>query len=323
MKKPLYRRALAQGWELASHHKFLWVYGIFAALLGHVGLTELVTHIMTASSSLSQYMAGYSDRLTANGAFVSSFVWQIESRFAFVWLLTMLLALGMGLVFVALVCEGALIHSASVFTRTKKLPLVGPAWHAGVAHSGKLFLIHAVRKLIFFAVMLVVGIAAYDAVYGGFQENLLFLSLFLLAAIFGTFLSFFSWYTACYVVVEGLPLGRAWQRGWRLFFDHWLVSLEVGLIFLGLQILLTVVGFFGFIFFFSPALVAGSIAAVIGSPGLATIGIYTGMLFGAAWLILLGAFFTVFTRSVWTTLFMVMHREGVRSRVMHWFSLKA
>jgi len=44
-KTPLYRQALAQSWQLAWHNKFLWIFGLFAAFLGQMGILEVFIKI--------------------------------------------------------------------------------------------------------------------------------------------------------------------------------------------------------------------------------------------------------------------------------------
>ena len=41
-REPTYTDAIRAGWHLAWHHKSLWIFGLFAAFLGQMGIVELL-----------------------------------------------------------------------------------------------------------------------------------------------------------------------------------------------------------------------------------------------------------------------------------------
>jgi len=71
--------------------------------------------------------------------------------------------------------------------------------------------------------------------------------------------------------------------------------------------------------FFFPTLLLWFIAVLTGKAVLFTLGMVIGGAFFLLFVFLLWSFFQVFTVSVWTYLFMKMHKEGVRSRVIGFF----
>ncbi|MEK7084542.1 MAG: hypothetical protein AAB932_04875, partial [Patescibacteria group bacterium] len=144
---------------------------------------------------------------------------------------------------------------------------------------------------------------------------------FVLALIVGAVLSFLAVYAAGYVVVEEYGLWRAIHGAWRLFRSHWLPSLETAVLVLFLNVLLTVAVVVGAGIFFLPGLLVWVLAVMTGSPVLFIAGIALGSVLFLFFLLAIGSFFTVFVTSVWTILFMRMHREGMGSRVLHWFGV--
>ncbi len=319
---PLYREALSNSWKLVWSHKLLLVFGLFAAFLGQMGIFEIIANLASVGSVKSGYIVGYTESLSFAsrvGTGLQSI--NLESGLLLFWMWLILFALIVGFGYVAVVSQGALIKSVALFAKKNKVPDIAAAWHSGVKHFWRLLFIQIIRKLILFLVMLALGIAAYNASTGGDNASaFLYVGLFLLAAIVGIVLSFLSIYAAGYVVVEEYSLGEGIHAAWCLFVDHWLVSLEIaGILFL-LNILLIGLGLAGVLLFFSPAAILWIITAATGVHGLFVAGFVVSVTLVLFFIMFLGSVFTCFSTSVWTYLFMKMHREGIASRIVHWMN---
>lgn len=323
MKEPLYRQAIQHSWELAWQHKLLWGFGLFAAFLGQMGILEFLMKVGKASSTYALYPTW----LALPKLFKYSGGWEAMSLPADMWLwLIFLLVVLFGfvafLIFMAVVSQGAIIQVAakSVKNKSKVLPDTGLAWQAGVSHFWRLFLINFIKKAIIVVLAVVVGWATLNVVVEySVLDMLIFFVVFLLACVVGFSLSFLTVYAAGYVVVEEYKLWKAVKSAWRLFLDHWLVSIEVGLIILFLNIILTVVALIGFLVLFFPTLIIWFISIVVANTALYIAGIIVGLILYTVFLVFIGSVFTVFTTSVWTYLFMKMHKHGIISRILHVF----
>jgi len=42
MHEPTFRQALSRSWQLVAHKKSLWIFGLLAALIGQMGLSDFV-----------------------------------------------------------------------------------------------------------------------------------------------------------------------------------------------------------------------------------------------------------------------------------------
>lgn len=326
MKTPLYRQALAHSWQLSKKHKLLWVYGLFATFLGQMGLFELIGKVGVASSDYALHpkwlVFPKFCKYIASG-FRAEYI-PVEGWIWMVWLGVILLGLLAFFVFMAVLSQGALIHSAAKSTKSKKLPDVGEAWHVGVSHFWRLFTLNLIKKLIMVILAVVVGFGTLNFVVTESGWSLvLFLLVFLLVVLIGMILSFLVIYAAGYVVVEEYSLGRAVASAWKLFVDHWLVSIEVGLIILFMNVVLSFVVLFAFMIIFFPTILAWLIASLTFSYWLYFVGLALGMVLFTLFIILAGSLFTVYTTSVWTYLFMKMHKHGIHSRIMHWTGHKS
>ena len=233
----------------------------------------------------------------------------------------LLLFLGMALlgVFISVASHGALIKASADYAKKGAVPSISRAWQSGVANFWPLLCLQIVKKVVLIFLAVFVGYAALNALWSLTAWSLLlFLLVFILAAGVGMVVSFLIVYAAGYLVVEKYPWSRAIASAWNLFISHWLVSVEVGLVVLFLNVIAGMIALVGFFIFFLPTLVTWLIALLTLNSALWWAGLMVGILFSALFVIFLGALLTVYTTSVWTYLFMKMHRGGIVSRIWPW-----
>jgi hypothetical protein len=135
----------------------------------------------------------------------------------------------------------------------------------------------------------------------------------------GMILSFLLVYAVGYVVVENQKLIPALRNAWRMFTDHWFVSLEIGFIMIVLNVLALALVIFGLYVFFLPSLFMWSLASVLQSQALFMTGVIVGFTLFVLYMALIASMFTVFTTATWTYLFTKMHKKGIKSRLVHLF----
>jgi hypothetical protein len=321
MRKPLYLQALKDGWELAWHHKILWVFGLLAAFLGQFGLMELFIKVGLTGSQFGFFPA----RLVLPQFFQPSFLpmtnfsLPIDDWAGLIWLFCFFLGFAIFLMFVTVSSQGALIQASAQFAKKRTEPDAGAAWRSGTRHFWRLFFLNLIKKLLIAGFAVALGFAIINAVVApSAWDWILFILLFVLVAIVGMVLSFLMIYAAGYVVVEEYPLWRAIDAAWRLFLDHWLVSLETGVIVLAMNAVLGVVVLASFFWLFLPTLFLWMLAVSLMSSMLYYVAILFGSIVFVLFIALAGAIFTVFTTAVWTDLFIRMHRHGLASRLLHW-----
>ncbi len=319
MHEPLYRDALKHGWRLTWQHKILWVYGLFAALLGQMGIFEFFrrTHVFGKDPFLVPLSWSWGTTLDTAVRQLGESIATVDKWVWAVWLLLISVGLLAALLFVAVVSQGALIQSAAQSIIRKKLPDEGEAWHRGVTHFWPLLVVNALRSLSFLLLGLAVGWATVNAVFTpGFFDNLLFLIIFVLSLGVGMIMSFITVYAAGYIMVEDYSFGRALHDAWRLFLEHWLVSCEVGVILLVCNIAVVLLTFFGLLVFFFPAILIWLVALMTVNYSLFISGFVVGVVLFVLFIMWLASLFTVFSTTTWTYLFMKMHRHGISSRIL-------
>ncbi len=322
MKTPLYRHALVHGWDMATKHKLLWVFGLFAAFLGQMGLLDLIVNTALVKDEYVFYpllfdlreLFGVLTQLFQNvGLEGSAWIWVV-------WLMLFFGAAKLLLIFVSTVSQGALIdaNAQQGRGRKKKHIDVGRAWDKGVSHFWRLLFLNLAKRVVILVLAAAVGFAMYNVIQGGGTgHTVLFVTLFVLAMIVGMVLSFLVIYAAGYVVIEEYSFGDACKAAWRLFTDHWLVSLEVSFLLLLANVIVGGLAALGLVLFVGEMAVVWAGTLLIGSSIVQQIGFFFGTLLIVLYWAFLGSTLMVFTTSVWMDLFMKMHKKGIKSRVLH------
>lgn len=322
MHEPTYRQALKASWRLAWNHKILWIFGLFAAFWGQIGLMDLLSKL-----SLSPSYLGFSPVwwMTPRVWFDTSILSQLHMSGSgwvwLVWLGIIMLGFLVMFVFMSTASQGTVIKVASKMVKSDKLPDLDKAWQAGTKHFWRLLSLNIIKKVILVFLGCFIGsLAVLMAFDKSGLDLFLFVILFFLLACVGAVISFLAVYAACYIVVEDYKLFEAIAGAWKLFVKHWLVSVEVGLIVLLLNLVLAVVTVAGLFVTFFPALLLWLSAVLLYNPFLIFIGTLVGLVLFTLFIFLVVAVFSVFNISIWTYLFSKMHHEGLKSRIVHYFN---
>lgn len=324
MADPTYREALKHSWRLTKSHHNLWPFGLFAVMLGQFGLFELITKLWVSSTSLSIV-----DWYNTLGIIFSKDSWQVlRSTFsdgsaqwiwAF-WLALMLIGIGITFVFVATVCQGALVYASAKYTAFRlRLPNEGAAWHAGVKHFWKLLSLNILRKIVV-SVAATIAVTAFAKVSVTAAGTFGFWAAFVLALFVGMIASILLMYAVGYVMMEEYSFSQSIKAAWILLWKHPLVSIETGLITLGLNALLLVFTLFAVLYLFLlPSILGTYLLTWLPIPMLGYIISLLSYAFFLVVIMFAGAVFTVWTISIWTYLFAKMHQGTMHSTLVRMF----
>ncbi|MBP9761394.1 MAG: hypothetical protein KBD15_04105 [Candidatus Magasanikbacteria bacterium] len=324
MHAPLYRQALVHGWHVATTHKSLWIFGLFAALLGQMGVLDIVVHTVLAKQQFPWYPLVFDVRelwsvlqtgLSSWVADTSSLVWVL-------WLGLFFIAIKCGALFLGVLSQGVLIGSQSDVGKSvrKKNLHIGRAWHRAIDHVWPLFFLYIIKRTIILLVTALVGFALYSVIQEGtLAQEIVFISLFLLSVAVGLFISFFVMYAAGYVVQEKYSFIKSCEASWNMCKAHWVVSLEVGILLLLVNVLAALFGVIGVIFFAAQIAAIWAGGLVLGSVVFQQIGFWFTTFLFILYIVFLGSFLSVYTTSVWMFVFQKMHTKGIVSRVLHFF----
>lgn len=323
MKEPTYRDALSHGWHLMVNHKILWIFGLFSVILGQMGVLEIFTKVMVTIKYYTYYPLFTHASLLYHSFLIALQKWNlpVDQRVWLFWLLGILLALAALFIFVAVVTQGALIHYVAQYINGKTKLASHEGWHAGVKHFWKLLFLQVVKKLGIFLLVLMVGRTTYYFILEpGTLNTILFVFSILLSLLLGSILSLWVTYAAGYIMVEEQKLKNALASSMSLLKSHGLVSLEVAVLMLGVNVLVTMVAIILVLLYKIEIGLVAVIALTTNSLAVWSIGTTFSSLLLTAFLIILGSFVMVYSTVVWMYLFMKMHRQGVIPRLKLLFS---
>lgn len=325
MKEPTYRQSLRHAWDITWNHKLLWLFGLFSMFVGQMGLMDLFLHIRLAERQFVWFptfldIKGFLVGLVSLGAVQLS----VEEWSALLWMLIVIVCIVTVAVFVSITSQGALIHGINAAIHNKRRnphKEVTLAWHAGVRHFWKLLGLQVIRKaaLVLASSSIAFGLIFFVESQEFYAPALLFWVIFLLAIFVGGLISILSVYAACYIMLDEQSLWQSIHHAWKLTKAHWLVSLEVGVIVLLVNAAAIIITLSLFLIFVAEMAVLWALSIAAGGPALwAFVSFLAFLLFG----LLLGciaSLVSVFSTSVWTYLFSRMHKDGLKSRILHLF----
>lgn len=326
MKEPTYRQALSHGWEIAKDHKLLWLFGFFATFLGQMGLLDFFVNVLLAADGRALGYSLFLDfpQLTQTlRVGLSSLSFGVAGWAWFFWLVVFFAAVKLFLIFISVTSQAALVHGVGQSMGRAKRKTINPdkAWHAGTGHFWRVFFINLLRRLAIVLLAVLVGMSAVNvAVAATVGSKVLFAAVFFVALALGMILSFLLVYAVGYVVLEEYSFGQSIAAAWNLFKNHALVSLEVGLILMVVNIVAGLVALLAGAVFLGHMAVFWVLTLFSGINMVWFIGFFLGMAALVLFIAALGTMLTVFTTSVWTYLFAKMHKRGIKSRLHHFFS---
>jgi hypothetical protein len=319
--EPTYRDALRAAWKCTRQHPILLLLGVFATFVGQLGILEVMTRVALVDPErmMIPWWVVMPDFITAPLSTIGSLHLSMASWVAVALFMTVCLGFCFFLLFVSIVSHGALVFAvAKTFRRIGSVPHLGMAWHVGLSHFWRLFGIYLFKKGVIFTTVSMVGFALVNGMVDATLTDLfLFILLFVLAVSVSLVVSFVCVYAVLYVVIEEYPFVGALRQAWRLFMAHRIVSLEIGLIVLLSDVVVSVL----LLAFFSVVLVPTlyiwlSVVLLLSLP-LSVISVGVIATLSLLVVVFTGAIMTVFSTALWSYLFMRMHKEGIVSRVLH------
>ena len=225
--------------------------------------------------------------------------------------------MGVLVLLLSVLSQGSLIIAAKELFKNKKEIKTSQVWNQSVRSFWPLFLINLIRECIFIFLTTFLGAMVYF-LNSGHAINYFFIGLIIVVGtLLALIVSSVAIYTACYVVIDHEEILKALKKGWQLFSEHLLVSLELSLLLLLMNFVALVAIFIGSTLVFIPSVVIWIVAGFTGNFVLMMIGQFLGMFLFALMMILVAAILNAYTISAWTYLFLKMHHQGVVSRLIH------
>ncbi len=237
-----YKELVITAAKVTWHYKYLWFFGLFAALLSNGGLYQSITG--ATNSSLTPDWK----QLKETGVFDWSIINQMvafgqDDPLGLIWrllVLVIVLILGIFILWLAVVSQGALINSIAKINLGKRTDFKDGV-NSGRANLWPVFFLKLIEKIVLVAVISLSWLPLLEIF--NYSTNVWLRSLYVfiiaLIIILTAALALGIRYSLTYLIIKGARFIEALEAGFNLLVKNWLVSLESGIIIFILNFLLS------------------------------------------------------------------------------------
>lgn len=320
----LYRDILKRAWKICIRHKFLWIFGIFAAFLGNGGEYEILFRNVNAVSQHQATIEGLKS-LSQTGT-LKIIATNMASFFAnntastLIWSLFVLAALAF-VIWIIIISQAALIGSVEKISAGKKVTLES-GFKMGKEKFAPVFVLNLISRVLIYGLLIIIGVPLgyiFISRQGIGWESLFTISSFVILVPLAIIISFVVKYASAYVVLKNQVAQEAFVSGWKLFWKNWLISLEMAVI----LFLFTIVG--GLAMILAVALVAlpfillTFLFMTVYLQAATLIIAILGTIACLATMFIFGAFIASYIWSSWTLLFLRISKGKEISKIVRIF----
>jgi len=326
-----YRAILKQAWKISWKNKFLWFFGFFATLVSFTVETKIMSRSFNQEagiSSLNDLILFISTGIFSANSWGNAFN-LLKSNpgtmMLLILFLLIILAITLFFLWLAVSSQIGIINAVAKLAKkqNEKLSIKGllkggqkrfwPVLWLNLATSLVVNILFLLISLLFIIVII------KSQVFTSILYGIIFIAFIPVAL----FLSFIAKYAIASVILEGKKFAPAIKDGWQLFFNNWLISVEMAIILFFINViaivLLSLLSFIGFTLFFGIAL---SINMLASSIFLFWLFVALGFLLVMFIMVLGGSFVNVFQTASWTNLFVQLKGEGGSSKLERVFTEK-
>lgn len=327
----LYRRIFKRALFITWYNKYLWFFGLFAAVLGGAGKYEISLNKISRGLEGGVYpdLAAILSNEAISGMSLSNFSRALQSdpvsMLIIIGLVLILVILGVFMLWLSVVSQAGLINSAAqLIKRNKRYSSRGikEGVEAGMKYFWPVLGWNLIIKTFVYAFFVILSLLLLSLATEGSSSltmNAAYVFLFLVFIPAALILSLLLKYAVCFVVIKGKGFIEAMEESWRLFVKNWLISIETAFLLFLFQFLITAVLLIALLvlaipFLFLVFLTGGLSTALMGV--MLSLGLFLAILGG----VLVGAVFTTFELSSWTTLFLELTgKRNVLSKLARLF----
>lgn len=318
-----YRSILKKGLKISWKHRYLWVFGLFASIINAGGEYQILNRLLNdgfngnlfpglkniASTGIFSLKALGNILMLAKANPVSAVMTVIA--------LVLIACIAWAIIWLAVSSQGALISENEKLLNAKKKS--APDFRAGLNAGGKsfwpIFWVNVLLKIVINLVFVIISLPVILMIINPVTFSLMYALAFIIFFPVALSLSLIAKYMIGYIIIEKEKFKPALQKSWKLFYNNWIISLEMALALFFINVLagLAILLFITLIPF--PLLL---VALVMYKTTLVWLILLLIILF----IITSGSFLAAFQFSAWTDLFLHLTGEGGRSKIERLFTRK-
>ena len=316
----LYRPMLKSALSITWRFKYLWFFGLFAALLGNGGAFNFgISNLDKVESQgiflddLKQLAKNFSPTINWQAALDGIDFWGIL-------LFTLVLVVGIFTIWLAISSKGALVYGIGL-ARGGKKGLLSQVFKKGMNKFWPVFLLQLLMTVVLYIALILISLPFWFILINtqnGIIENILIIVSFILLVPIGVILWLIVQYAIIYTVNHDQHVGEALKNACDLFRKNWIVSLETGLLLFLINVLTGLALVVVLIFIALPFIMLAILASYTASNAFFWLVAVLGILTFVLTMFLYGALLNVFQTAAWVILFEKLQGGAVYSRILRW-----
>jgi len=317
----IYRNILRQSLKISWHNKYLWFFGLFAALLGGGGEMDLLFRGFNADPQ-DGILAGINS-FTETGIFNFQTFLNIKNLmlnqpYAFgilIFIFIFILIILVFLVWLATVSQIAIVNNSANIIAGSEVDFKS-GLNEGINKFWPVFSLNIVSRAVVYIVIILISSSLLLAPLGRLYANIFYFASFVIFIPATLIFILIIKYAISYIVIKSSGLKNAVRASWTLFKLNWVVSIEIAFILFFINILfgLAMVMVLGILAV--PLLLLGylfqNFLPVIGFWGIAGF----GLLIFSIFIVVAGSMMSTFQISSWTGIFVELIGRGAQSKLM-------
>ena len=311
-----YRNLLKQTWNIVWKHKFLWFFGLFSCFLAAGGSIEykilnqnvgqgLINGTLLEAGAFAQMV--YMIKNLWLG-FIGLFSYDILTIINILTVLIICLTLLIVAIWLAVTSQAALVISVKkIISSSKKKDNTLSIRGGLTAGHKKFWSVFGLNILIKIAVSAVIFLISLPLILLSIKDSSWFVSIYvILFVIFlpiAVSLSLMLKYAIAFSVLEDKSFVKSIEKGWALFINNWLVSLEMAILLFIINFIASLMILLAMTVLFFPLFLVG---LSFGFYWLVILMVFLALVF----VVIFGSGLNTFQISAWTNLFIKL-KEGV------------
>lgn len=321
----LYRTILKRAWDNTWQHKYLWFFGLFAALLGNGGELELIFRNFDGQARNVLFPTW--QRFAETGIFSANSLHNIgnlaqtEPYTLFLALSTMLIIaiLIMFVLWLTIVSQIAIVHNTAKIKHDKEHDFKDGVMR-GIKKFWPAFGLNMIIKAISAVLFFLIGLPIYFGfVKTTFTISLTYLVMFVVFIPVSLILSFVFKYAIVYTVVKGQKFIESIKSGWELFRKNWLVSMEMAILLFFINFLTGIAVLLIFLILAVPLLFLILLFSELFVFVNFWLFIFSAVILLLIMVVFIGSMLSTFQISAWTHLFIELVGKGGVSKLVRVF----
>lgn len=326
----LYRDILKKSLAITWDHKYLWFFGIFAALLGGVGQYSMSFSQMPESwsnsfiSALAIFFNGAANGQNILQNLILLFQQDPISMIILTAFILIVIVVSLFFLWLAVISQAGLINNSAKIIENdgkKDKTTIKEGLTVGIKKFWVIlgFNVIAASLTCFFAAL--VGLPlVFLTPQSGLDVFLLYVLLFVLFIPLALIVSFLMNYSICFSVIKKHKFVDSFVSAFRLFEKYWLVSLEMSLILFMIDFLVVVALGIGFLVLAIPYIFAARVLSlmvfIVIGVDFSQWAMMLGVLISLIVVVFAGAVVTCYKTAAWTDIFIhLVDKKGGTAKI--------